>query len=64
MPRNRRVKFVAASVMLVFGVIVTLNCFPIAEGGPGWIGWMVIILSPVLYPLMAWMLIDRLFPDR
>ena len=64
MPRNRRVKLVAASVMLVFGVIVALNWFHIAEREPGWIGWIVIILSPLLYPVMTWMVIDRFFPGR
>ena len=50
MPRLTLIKLIAAVVMAAFGIIVSLNWYHIAEGEPGWIGWVVIILSPVLYP--------------
>lgn len=64
MPRQTLIKLVAAVVMTAFGIIVSLNWYHIAEGEPGWAGWIVIVLSPVLYPTMAWMLLDRFMPGK
>jgi hypothetical protein len=64
MPRQTLIKLIAAVVMAAFGIIVSMNWYHIAEGEPGWIGWMVIILSPVLYPAMAWMLLERFLPGK
>lgn len=64
MSRKQLVKLVVTIAMFGFGIIVALNWFHIAEGEPGWVGWMVIVLSPPLYPAMAWMLMQRFFPDQ
>lgn len=64
MTRQTLIKLIAAVIMVAFGIIVSLNWYNIAEGEPGWIGWVVIILSPVLYPAMAWMLLQRFMPGK
>lgn len=64
MPRQTLIKLIAAIAMAAFGIVTAMNWYHIAEGEPGWIAWMVIILSPVLYPAMAWMLLDRFLPGK
>lgn len=64
MNRKKLVKLIAATIMLAFGVLVSVNWFHIAGGEPGWVAWIVIVLSPLIYPAMVWLLIDRFFPDR
>jgi len=62
MRKTKLIKVIAAAIMLAFGVIVSLNWFHTADGEPGWIAWIVIVLSPLIYPAMAWILLDRFLP--
>lgn len=63
MKQKKLLQVIATALMLVFGIFVSVNWFNIADGEPGWIAWILIVLSPLIYPALVWVLIDRFFPD-
>lgn len=54
-------RLIAMAIAFLFGAAASVDTYLRADGAPGAVGWLLIVVNPILFPALVAVIFNRFF---